>query len=63
MLHGYDVFLYFYTSNGGYRREEKSHKHWSLFSMLSSSVTANFLFVRRNQEQLYALNAVKIREK
>ena len=30
------------TSNGGYRREEKSHKHWSLFIMLSSSVTAIF---------------------
>ena len=52
-----------FTSNGGYRREEKSHKHWSLFTMLSSSVTANFLFVRKNQEQLYALNALKIREK
>ena len=51
------------TSNGGYRREEKSHKHWSLFTMLLSSVTANFLLVRRNQEQLYALNALKIREK
>ena len=30
------------TSNGGYRREEKSHKHWSLFTMLLSSVTAIF---------------------
>ena len=28
-----------YTSNGGYRREEKSHKHWSLSTMLLSSVT------------------------
>ena len=52
-----------YTSNGGYRREEKSHKHWSLLTMLSSSVTENFSFVRRNQEQLYALNTLKIREK
>ena len=51
------------TSNGGYRHEEKSHKHWSLFTMLSSSVTANFLFVRRNQERLYALNALKTRKK
>ena len=51
------------TSNGRYRREEKSQKHWSLFTMLSFSVTANFLFVKRNQEQLYALNALKIREK
>ena len=51
-----------FTSNGGYRREEKSHKHWSLFTMLLSSVTANFLLVRRNQEP-YALNALKIREK
>ena len=52
------------TSNGGYRREEKSHKHWSLFTMLSLSVTAIFfLFVRLNQEQLYVLNALKIREK
>ena len=42
------------TSNGGYRREEKSHKHWSPFTMLSSSVTAIFLCVRLNQEQLYA---------
>ena len=56
-------YLYMITSNGGYRREEKSHKHWSLFTMLLSSVTANFLLVRRNQEQLYALNALKIREK
>ena len=51
------------TSNGGYRREEKRHKHWSLFTMLLSSVTENFSFVRRNQEQSYALNALKIREK
>ena len=52
------------TSNGSYCREEKSHKHWSLFTMISPSVTANFfLFVRLNQEQLYVLNALKIREK
>ena len=30
------------TSNGGYRREEKSRKHWSLFTKLLSSVTAIF---------------------
>ena len=52
----------FFTSNGGYRREEKSHKHWVFFTMLSSSVNAIF-FVRINQEQLYVLNALKIREK
>ena len=28
------------TSNRGCRREEKSHKHWSLFTKLLSSVTA-----------------------
>ena len=36
------------TSNGGYRRGEKSCKHWSLFTMLSSLVIAN-LFVRLNK--------------
>ena len=35
-------FLFSYTSNGGYRREEKSRKHWSLFIKLLSSVTAIF---------------------
>ena len=45
-----------YTSNGGCRREEKSRKHWSLFTKLLSLVTAN-------QEQLYVLIALKIREK
>ena len=58
------TFFQPFTSNGGYRREEKSCKHWSLFIMLPSAVTANFfLFVRLNQEQLYVLNALKIREK
>ena len=52
-----------YTSNGGCRREEKSRKHWSLFTMLLSSVTEFFLFVRSNQKQLYVLIALKIREK
>ena len=33
---------HYITSNGGYRREEKSRKHWSLFTMLLSSVTAIF---------------------
>ena len=30
------------TSNGSCRLEEKSLKHWSLFTMLLSSVTENF---------------------
>jgi len=51
------------TSNGGCRREEKSRKHWSLFTMLLSSVTEFFLFVRSNQKQLYVLIALKIKEK
>ena len=29
------------TSNGGCRREEKSRKHWSFFTKLLFSVTAN----------------------
>ena len=29
-----------FTSNGGCRREEKSRKHWSLFTKLLSSITA-----------------------
>ena len=32
------------TSNGGCRREEKSRKHWSLFTKFLFSVTAN-LFI------------------
>ena len=44
------------TSNGGYRREEKSHKRLS-------SVTAIFFLVRLNKEQLYVLIVLKIREK
>ena len=32
------------TSNGGCRREEKSRKHWSLFTKLLSLVTANLFF-------------------
>ena len=49
------------TSNGGYRREEKSHKHRSLFTMLLSSVTANF-YLSKKSKQLYALNTLEIRE-
>ena len=56
--------VYAIYRNGGYRREEKSHKHWSFFTTLPFAVTANFfLFLRLNQEQLYVLNALKIREK
>ena len=51
------------TSNGGCRREEKSCKHWSLFTKLLSSIPAFFLFIRSNQEQLYILIALKIRKK
>ena len=32
------------TSNGGCRREEKSRKHWSLSTMLLTSVTKIFPF-------------------
>ena len=53
-----------FTSNGGCRREEKIRKHWSLFTMLLTSVTKIFPFsVRSNQKQLYVLIALKIREK
>ena len=34
-----------YTSNGGCRREEKSRKQWSLFTMLVSSVTEIFFLL------------------
>ena len=34
----------FFTSNGDYRREEKSRKHWSLFTKVLSLVTANLFF-------------------
>ena len=37
-----------YTSNGGCRREEKSRKGCSLFTMLLSFVIATFFFVRSN---------------
>ena len=46
------------TSNGGCRREEKSHKHWSLFTIFG-----HWNFIRSNQKQLYVLTALKIREK
>ena len=49
------------TSNGGCRREEKSRKHWSLFTMLLSSVTEIFFLL--DQKQLHVLAALKIREK
>ena len=52
-----------FTSKGGYCCEEKSHKHWSLCTMLSSSVTANFFSVKKIKERLYALNVLKIIEK
>ena len=32
------------TTNGGCRREEKSRKHWSFFTMLLFSVTEFFYF-------------------
>ena len=52
------------TSNGGYRREEKNHKHWSLFTMLFIFSYCNFFFICEiNQERLYVLNALKIRKK
>ena len=35
----------FCTSNGSYRREEKSHKHWSLSPCFLPSVTANFFLL------------------
>ena len=37
------------TSNGGCRREEKSRKHWSLFTMLLTSVTKIFSFFLLDQ--------------
>ena len=62
--HAYSINTYSQiTSNGGCRREEKSRKHWSFFTKFLFSVIANFSFVRSNQEQLYALIALKIREK
>ena len=42
-----------FTSNGGYRREEKSYKHWSFFTMLLSSVNEFFCFFRSNQNCIY----------
>ena len=51
------------TSNSSYRREEKSCKHWPLSTKLLSSVTIIILFFRLNQQQLYILTALKIREK
>ena len=70
-MHGTLVFVIFSlhssilqnTSNGGCRREEKSRKHWSFFTLLLSSVMEFFLFIRSNQKQLYVLIALKIREK
>ena len=38
------------TSNGGYRHEEKSHKRWSLLTMLLCSVTAIFSRVNATLE-------------
>ena len=37
--------LYIPLCNGGCRREEKNCKHWSLFTMLLSSVTDFFFFL------------------
>ena len=36
-------FFYTFTSNGGYRREERSRKHWLISIKRLSSVTANFI--------------------
>ena len=41
----YDKFKCINTSNGGCRREEKSRKHWSLFTKLLSSITAIFFYL------------------
>ena len=56
------VSVEIHTSYGGCRREEKSHKHWSVFNMLIHSVTEFLLFFVRSN-QLYLLIALKIREK
>ena len=50
-------------SNGSYRREEKSRKHWLLYQAFVYQSLQLFLFVRLNQEQPHGLFALKIREK
>ena len=47
------------TSNGGCRREEKSRKHWSLFTMFLSSVTEFFLFDRSSQKQFVCIDCTE----
>ena len=61
IIHGISFGLFFCASNGGCRREEKSRKQWSIFTMLSSSVIEIFFFIKLNQKQLYVLIALKIR--
>ena len=41
------------TSNGGCRREEKSRKHWSLFTMLLSLATDFFLLDQIKSNSMY----------
>ena len=47
------------TSNGGCRREEKSRKHWSVFTMLLFLVAEIFLFVRSNQKQFVYIDCTE----
>ena len=42
-----------HTSNGGYRREEKSGKHWSLFTKHLSSVAWFFSYSKKSSKQKY----------
>ena len=50
------------TSNGGYRRGEKSCKHWSFFTMLSSLVIAN-LFVRLDKKIIVCIKCTENQRK
>ena len=52
-----------YTSNGGYRHEGKSCKHWQVFTKLLSSVTAIFFICWIKSRAIVWLNVLKIREK
>ena len=58
----YTPFVFF-TSNGDYRREEKSRKHWKLFIMLLSLVTETFFICSIKSKEILCIDCTKNQRK
>ena len=57
------VNFYTCTSNGGCRREEKSRKHWSLFTKLLSLVNTYFFFYQIKSRAIVCIDCTENQRK